>query len=55
MEKDKVVAFKDSSRFITNGCGLVVGPDSKDPDCVWIRWAGEAEESRERISELKEV
>lgn len=55
MKKDRIVAFKDSSRFITCGCGLVIGQDSKDPNCVWIRWAGESETSKERIAELREV
>ncbi len=55
MKKGQIVAFKDSSRFITNGCGLVVGLDSDDPNCVWIRWVDDPKTTKERISELREI
>ncbi len=52
MKKDEIVAYKDSSRFITNGCGLVVEMDCDDPNYVWIRWTGESKTNKEHVSEL---
>jgi hypothetical protein len=55
MKKDQIVAYKDSSRFITNGCGLVVDKDTTDSNCVWIRWNCEPNTTKEYISELREI
>lgn len=55
MEKGEIVAYRDSCRFITNGCGLVVDLDCDDHNFVWIRWAGELKTNKERISELEVI
>lgn len=55
MKEGEVVAYKDSCRFIKNGCGLVVDLDCDDHNFVWIRWAGELQTNKVHISDLKVV
>lgn len=55
MKKDEIVVYRDSSRRFTDGCAIVVQQDCDDPDCVWIRWNGEMDTCKERITELMAV
>jgi len=53
MQQGIIVTHNDFSKSLDYGAGLVVGHVEGEPDCVWVRWNGEKEQSKEHVAELR--